>query len=111
MKTDQSYWPPAWVPPPPPAKPKSPAKPSRWLGLTIITVGVGCGWIVGYSQGAVFGFGFAIGVDLFLTLYLVPALIAFQRNISTRWLLLGVNLMFGWTLLGWLVSLMWALMG
>jgi len=40
---------------------------------------------------------------------LLPVIIAFRRHHPNRWLILVVTLVFGATLLGWLVAMVWAL--
>jgi hypothetical protein len=44
-------------------------------------------------------------------LYLLPSLIAFARDHPRRGLLTAVNLLFGWTLIVWIASFLWALRG
>lgn len=41
--------------------------------------------------------------------YLLPSLIAFNRSSGDRWLVLVVNVVFGATLLGWVLALCLAL--
>jgi len=53
---------------------------------------------------AVLGF-----VVVALVIILLPAIIAFRRHHPNRWLILAVTLVFGATLLGWLVAMVWAL--
>ncbi|HVB17778.1 MAG TPA: superinfection immunity protein [Stellaceae bacterium] len=40
--------------------------------------------------------------------YMLPTLIAYARDASERQTIVIVNLAFGWTLIGWIVALMWA---
>lgn len=42
---------------------------------------------------------------LALIVYLLPSLIAFNRGVENRWLVLVVNLVFGASLIGWLIAL------
>ncbi|MFI6961940.1 superinfection immunity protein [Streptomyces sp. NPDC050255] len=44
-----------------------------------------------------------------LGVYLLPSLIAFNRGADKRWLVLGINVVFGATFLGWVVALVLAL--
>jgi len=44
-----------------------------------------------------------------LVAYALPALTAFRRGHPSRWTILLVNLLLGFTLLGWVISLCWAL--
>ncbi len=46
---------------------------------------------------------------LLLTLYLLPALIAGLRSHRNFAAILALNLFLGWSILGWIVSLVWAL--
>ncbi|MET9529355.1 MULTISPECIES: superinfection immunity protein [unclassified Streptomyces] len=48
-----------------------------------------------------------IGIVL-VALYLLPSLIAFNRGVQHRWLILLGNLVLGGTLIGWLVALYFA---
>jgi hypothetical protein len=41
-------------------------------------------------------------------IYFAPALIAFFRRQQNRWLILALNFLFGWTLVGWIICLAWA---
>jgi len=54
------------------------------------------------------GLGLLIGLFL-LFVHFLPAYIAFSRNHPARWAILLVNLFFGWTLVGWAITLIWAL--
>ncbi|GAA0436118.1 superinfection immunity protein [Streptomyces luteireticuli] len=40
-----------------------------------------------------------------IALYLVPSIVAFNRSHPKRWLVLVINLVFGGTLVGWVVAL------
>jgi len=44
-------------------------------------------------------------------IYLAPTLIAFFRGHPNRWLILVVNVIFGATLLAWLICLVWSFHG
>ena len=46
-----------------------------------------------------------------LLLYLAPALIAFARGHLSAWAILVLDVVFGWTGIGWIVALIWALTG
>jgi hypothetical protein len=43
------------------------------------------------------------------TLYFIPAIIAYACNKAGRNGILLVNFLLGWTVVGWLISLIWAL--
>jgi hypothetical protein len=43
--------------------------------------------------------------------YLIPSAIAIYRNVDTRVALAAVNLLTGWTVIGWFAVLLWAALG
>jgi hypothetical protein len=45
-----------------------------------------------------------------LAIYMLPALVAHARDLPQRRTITLVNIIFGWTLIGWLVSFLWALL-
>lgn len=49
----------------------------------------------------IFGFGFV--------LYFLPAIIAFARSKRDAVSILVLNLLLGWTAIGWVIALVWAL--
>lgn len=49
----------------------------------------------------IFGFGFL--------LYFLPTIIAFARSKRDVISILALNFLLGWTLIGWVISLVWAL--
>lgn len=57
------------------------------------------------------------GTELFILLGLsvflspVPILIAFMRKASNRWAVVGVALLLGWTIIGWIVAIVMAALG
>ena len=50
-----------------------------------------------------------IGIIILLSLYFLPTIIAFMRNKENKISILALNLFLGWTLIGWVLSLVWAL--
>ena len=48
---------------------------------------------------------------IIVLIYLLPTLIAFGREHPQRGLILILNLIFGWTLLGWILIFLWAALG
>ena len=46
---------------------------------------------------------------VFAVVYITPSWIAFSRNHPNRWVILVINIVFGGTVLGWCVALVWAL--
>lgn len=56
--------------------------------------------------------GLAVGLFICLLLLFVhflPSYIAFSRYHPARWAILLVNIFFGWTLIGWVITVVWAL--
>jgi Superinfection immunity protein len=49
----------------------------------------------------IFGFGFI--------LYFLPAIIAFARSKRDSAAILVLNILLGWTAIGWVIALVWAL--
>ncbi len=45
---------------------------------------------------------------LALMIYFLPSFIAFKRHHASRYGILIINLFFGWTFLGWVISLAWS---
>ena len=43
-----------------------------------------------------------------LFLYLIPSIVANQRNHNNEGAICILNLLLGWTLVGWVLSLVWA---
>ncbi|MBD8902579.1 superinfection immunity protein [Methylobacterium bullatum] len=48
-------------------------------------------------------------VTVCIAIYGLPSIIAFHRHHPNRWVILAVNALFGGTLVGWVVALVWAL--
>jgi hypothetical protein len=44
----------------------------------------------------------------FLLIYFIPSFIAFHREHHNRTPIVLTNALFGWTIVGWLVALIWA---
>lgn len=42
---------------------------------------------------------------LSLVVYLLPSLVAFNRGVENRWLVLLINIVFGASAIGWLIAL------
>ncbi len=64
-------------------------------------------WIVG--AGGLLGLLFILlFVFIGAAVYFLPSIVAFARNVETALGVFVVNLFLGWTLLGWVVSLAWA---
>ena len=54
------------------------------------------------------GLGFATLIVMVLLAYLVPSVIAGARHHHQTGAILVLNLLLGWTLLGWIAALVWA---
>ena len=48
---------------------------------------------------------------IIVLIYMLPTLIAFGRDHPRRGLILILNVIFGWTLLGWILIFLWAALG
>src|SRR5882762_1360446 len=49
-----------------------------------------------------------VGAIFLLCLYFLPAIIAFSRGKSSAVAILILNLFLGWTFIGWIIALVWA---
>jgi len=49
-------------------------------------------------------------IVLIFVLYFLPTLIAFLRQHKNKLAIFLLNLLLGWTVLGWVVSLVWSVM-
>jgi hypothetical protein len=57
-----------------------------------------------------FGSGALLAIILIaLVVHFIPAIIGYQRGVTHAGALLLVNLLIGWTLIGWVVCLIWAI--
>ncbi|WP_343675217.1 superinfection immunity protein [Paraburkholderia heleia] len=48
---------------------------------------------------------------IFVLLYFAPSIVAFRRMHHKRRAITGLNRLLGWSVLGWIVALLWALTG
>ncbi len=46
---------------------------------------------------------------ILLPLYLIPYIVANKRYHNNKYAILALNILFGWTFLGWAAALIWAL--
>jgi len=53
----------------------------------------------------------AVGAILAFVVYFLPSFIAIQRNHTSDGGIIVVNIFLGWTFLGWVVALAWAMSG
>jgi hypothetical protein len=54
-------------------------------------------------------FLFATLITIFSLFYFLPFAIAFYKNRVNTGAIFALNLFLGWTLIGWVISLVWAL--
>ncbi|HEX4260174.1 MAG TPA: superinfection immunity protein [Acetobacteraceae bacterium] len=52
-----------------------------------------------------------IGVAIWAAIYFLPTIIARSRDVASGGGLFWVNLLFGWTMIGWVLCLFWAILG
>ena len=50
-----------------------------------------------------------LGIFAILGIYFLPALVADKRKKKSKSAILALNFFLGWTFLGWLIALIWAL--
>ncbi len=50
---------------------------------------------------------FVLGV-LYIGLYLLPFIIGYVRKQPNKWAILVLNFFLGWTIIGWIIALVWA---
>ena len=56
-----------------------------------------------------FGFAFALfAIALAAALYLLPAIVAYKRKHHNRLAILLLNILAGWSFIGWAVAMVWA---
>ena len=51
---------------------------------------------------------FVILLMLCVIIYMLPTLIAYARDIPSRHMVTVINIVFGWTLIGWFICFLWA---
>jgi hypothetical protein len=52
---------------------------------------------------------FAILITLLSLFYFLPVAIAFYRKLANTGAIFALNLFLGWSLIGWVIALVWAL--
>ena len=50
-----------------------------------------------------------VGLIIVLLLYFIPSVVAFVRHHHNQWAIFALNLLLGWTVLGWIGALVWSL--
>ena len=63
----------------------------------------------GVISGSVENFIVSILFAIPLIIYFIPSIIAFSRKCPSTLAITALNLFLGWTLFGWVASLVWAL--
>lgn len=61
---------------------------------------------MGSEQYMAFGM---IGVMVIAIIYFIPAINAYSKKHRHRGIILALNLLFGWTIVGWVICLGWSL--
>lgn len=86
---------------------------NKWKTPVNLLVHLACVGIVIAIMPAVMGStleaGIVIAILVTLEVYFIPSTISFNRDQPNRFAILALNLFLGWTLLGWVVSLVWSL--
>ncbi len=75
--------------------------------LAILMIGVGMARNIGALLAPIHLMLFL----LIVVLYLLPALLAVYRGCEATLTIVGVNVLLGWTILGWFVAFGWAVSG
>ena len=53
--------------------------------------------------------GFFLFWAVVIGLYLIPGSVAYDRKHRDKWAIIVLNILLGWTFLGWVGALVWAL--
>jgi hypothetical protein len=70
------------------------------------------------ALGDTAGMSFLLGLPILLLIligftvffvHFLPSFVALSRHVENLWWIVLINLLFGWTLIGWVVALVWAL--
>ena len=72
-----------------------------------LAVGLALAWFAGADMSAVPGG--MVGAAILFALYFLPAIFAAWRHHPSADAITALNLFLGWTLIGWVVALVWAL--
>lgn len=65
-------------------------------------------------MGEMFGWFMSLGLVFMILiglLHFLPAVIGFARGHQSKWAIFALNLLLGWTMIGWIVALIWSLTG
>ena len=61
------------------------------------------------ATNSIMSIGMLVGMFFAMAMYFVPAIIAFVRGKANRMAILALNFLAGWTFIGWVGALVWAL--
>lgn len=50
-----------------------------------------------------------LAIAIMVYLYLLPGQVSWWRKHPSKWAIIVTNIVFGWTMIGWVVALIWAL--
>lgn len=90
------------------------------LSVTVVALYLGLGglmWLAdtsdpaGAFSSAATVMGMLIGGTVGLVLYFAPTFVATQREHASRDGIVVLNVLLGWTVLGWIIALVWAASG
>ena len=45
---------------------------------------------------------------IYLLMYMIPAIVAFERKHHNKWAVALLNAILGWTVIGWIIALVWS---
>jgi len=86
---------------------------SQWktpANLLIHLVGLGiCIILIPAITGTATEAGIVILIIILAEIYFLPTIISFNRDQPNRFAIFALNLFLGWSLIGWVVSLIWSL--
>jgi Superinfection immunity protein len=74
-----------------------------------LVVGLALAWFAGANMSG--AAGGMVGAAILFALYFLPAIVAAWRHHSSVNAIATLNLFLGWTLIGWVAALVWALAG
>ena len=50
-------------------------------------------------------------VAIVMGLYFLPSITAWMRGHHSKWAIIALNILLGWTIIGWIGALIWSLTG
>ena len=75
----------------------------------VLTVAALVVLIAHYAGAGADGIGYGIVLAILIILYLLPSYVGYARLCPSKHAIFALNLFLGWTLIGWVASLVWAL--